>query len=109
MDLDRPLAHALINAVMVRPGLIAIRALVDMERERQDRERAAAAAREAAEAAAREAAEASARAEAEAQDRAAAAVAEEARRGRGAPPAPPSRSVQEGADGGKVLIARLLE
>ncbi|MDC0720348.1 hypothetical protein [Nannocystis bainbridge] len=47
-------------------GLIAIRALVDLERERQDREQAAAAAREAAEAAAREVAEARARAEAEA-------------------------------------------
>ncbi|WAS90973.1 hypothetical protein [Nannocystis punicea] len=61
-------------------GLIAIRALVDMERERQDREQAAAAAREAASAAAREAAAATARAEAEAQTRAAAEAAEAARR-----------------------------
>src|SRR5688572_20181103 len=61
-------------------GLIAIRALVDMERERQDRERAAAAARDAAEAAAREAAAARARAQEEARARAAAEAAEEARR-----------------------------
>lgn len=61
-------------------GLIAIRALVDMERERQDRERAEAAAREAAAAEARRQAEAIARAEAEEQARAAAELAERARR-----------------------------
>lgn len=60
-------------------GLIAIRALVDMERERQDHERAAAAAREAAATEARLAAEAAARAEAEAHARAAAEAAERAR------------------------------
>ncbi|MDC0671947.1 hypothetical protein [Nannocystis radixulma] len=61
-------------------GLIAIRALVDMERERQQREQAAVAAREAAERAAREAAEQATRAEAEARARAAAEAAEQARR-----------------------------
>ncbi|MCY1059039.1 hypothetical protein [Nannocystis sp. SCPEA4] len=61
-------------------GLIAIRALVDIERERQQREQAAVAAREAAERAAREAAEQATRAEAEAHARAAAEAAEQARR-----------------------------
>jgi len=61
-------------------GLIAIRALVDMERERQQHEQTVAAAREAAAAQTRQAAEQVRRAEAEVQARAAAELAEQARR-----------------------------